>query len=189
MAGDRTAQELLDVAQTLIQERGYNAFSYRDLADAVGIRTASIHYHFKTKADLAQALMARYDTQFQAQLSQIDHDARSALGKLKRFVHIFRSSYDQGRICLCASLASDLATLPDELAGSIAAFLKNSERWVKRVIDEGIASKELDPITSPADIATMLVAAMHGGLLEARAAGSPRPLLATERVLLKILGE
>ena len=36
--------QILDLAQSLIQTRGYNAMSYRHLADEIGIKTSSIHY-------------------------------------------------------------------------------------------------------------------------------------------------
>ena len=55
-----TRTQLLDVAQRLVQARSYNAFSFKDLAAEIGIRTASIHYHFRTKGDLGVALMQRY---------------------------------------------------------------------------------------------------------------------------------
>jgi len=47
-----TAERILDIAQDLIQRRGFNAFSYHDIAAPMGIRKASIHYHFPSKADL-----------------------------------------------------------------------------------------------------------------------------------------
>lgn len=52
--------EILDCAQTLIQKRGYNGFSYADISSTVGIRKASIHHHFSTKVDLAVAVVERY---------------------------------------------------------------------------------------------------------------------------------
>ena len=41
-----TAELILDAAQVLVQEVGFNGFSYAHIAEKVGIRTASIHYHF-----------------------------------------------------------------------------------------------------------------------------------------------
>src|SRR4051794_36242328 len=55
-----TSDLILDVAQELLQTRGYNAISYQDIADRIGIRKASIHHHFPNKSDLAQALVRRY---------------------------------------------------------------------------------------------------------------------------------
>ena len=54
-----------------MRRHGYSAFSYADLAVAVGIRKASIHHHFPTKADLAAALVAAYDIRYDAALADV----------------------------------------------------------------------------------------------------------------------
>ena len=59
-----TAEQILDLAETLIQTRGYSAFSYQDIADSLGIRKASIHYHFPSKSDLGVAVVDRYMSPF-----------------------------------------------------------------------------------------------------------------------------
>ena len=73
-----TADRILDIAERLVQRRGFNAFSYADVATAVGIRKASLHYHFATKADLGQALIARYRQTFLAALREIEAEAEDA---------------------------------------------------------------------------------------------------------------
>ena len=55
-----TATRILDVAERLAQTRGFNGFSYADIAAEVGITKAALHYHFATKAGLGQALIGRY---------------------------------------------------------------------------------------------------------------------------------
>jgi len=52
-----TQQKLIDSARYLIQTRGYNGFSYADVAEQVQVRKASIHHHFPAKADLALAVV------------------------------------------------------------------------------------------------------------------------------------
>jgi len=47
----------VDLAEALIQSRGYSAFSYQDISDRLGIRKASIHYHFPSKTDLGVAAL------------------------------------------------------------------------------------------------------------------------------------
>ena len=69
-----TAEQILDLAETLIQTRGYSAFSYQDIADALGIRKASIHYHFPSKADLGVAVINRYIDRFDAALTEVAGD-------------------------------------------------------------------------------------------------------------------
>src|SRR5215468_7490023 len=66
-----TAGKILDLAETLIQTRGYNAFSYQDIADALGVTKTSIHYHFESKTDLGVAVIERYAKNFGDALVEI----------------------------------------------------------------------------------------------------------------------
>ena len=82
-----TAGQILDLAETLIQTRGYSAFSYQDIADSLGIRKASIHYHFPSKADLGVAVVDRYVARFAAGLAEIAADtANSSMAMLDHYV-------------------------------------------------------------------------------------------------------
>jgi TetR/AcrR family transcriptional repressor of nem operon len=47
----------LDIAEQLVQTRGFNGFSYADIAAEIGISKASLHYHFPTKAMLGERLI------------------------------------------------------------------------------------------------------------------------------------
>src|SRR3712207_26318 len=102
MANTETAAQILDLAQELVQLRGYNAFSYRDIAEQVGIQTASIHYHFPTKAHLGRALVVRYRERFLAALSQIDATTTDPKLKLKRYIELYKQTLSsKGKLCLC----------------------------------------------------------------------------------------
>lgn len=63
-----TKDNILDTMQALIQTRGYSAVSYQDIAAELGIRKASIHYHFATKSELGVAVVERYGREFGALL-------------------------------------------------------------------------------------------------------------------------
>ncbi|MDF1839759.1 MAG: TetR/AcrR family transcriptional regulator [Planctomycetota bacterium] len=161
MVLEDTAGQLLDAAQKLVQERGFNAFSYRDLADSVGIRTASIHYHFKTKADLGQGLMERYQ-------ARIDKKNASSKSKLKAFIALYKQTESIGAICLCGSMASDWATLEPGIQKSVAAYLNLSEDWVTRQIKLGVKSGEYSIRGKAADSAAGLMASLQGALILSR---------------------
>ncbi|MEM6455105.1 MAG: TetR/AcrR family transcriptional regulator [Acidobacteriota bacterium] len=163
-----TPTRLLDAAQQLVQARGYNAFSYKDLAAEIGIRTASIHYHFKTKADLGAALMDRYLDDLDDALTTIDRAGGDARARLAAFVDTYRLTESQGMLCLCGSLAADLATLPEPVGQRVARFLTRSETWVRDTIARGAAAGELAVDGDPSALATTLIASLQGGLLLAR---------------------
>ncbi len=182
-----TAQEILDVAELLIQTRGYNAFSYKDLAEAVGIRTASIHYHFPSKADLGLALVSRYIERLETTLASIDHTGRTSKAKLKSFIKLYTETEACGAICLCGSLAADRATLPPELQEAIATYLDRSEAWVADKVTEGIRQGEFTYAGKPADAAATLLASLQGGLILSRARSGQSLLATVQRVFLKTL--
>ena len=73
-----TKVRLLNEAETLIRTRGYAAFSYADLSERVGIRKASIHHHFPTKAELGGALIDGYLVKFENALQTILVEEKSA---------------------------------------------------------------------------------------------------------------
>ena len=59
-----TNSRILDVAERLVQLRGFNGFSYADVASELEITKASLHYHYPGKADLGKALIERYASRF-----------------------------------------------------------------------------------------------------------------------------
>lgn len=188
MSKNDTATQLLDSAQALIQIRGFNAFSYKDLAESVGIRTASIHYHFPAKADLGVALMQRYLEGLDGALTTIDRNARSARAKLKSFIQLYGDTESCGAICLCGSLASDRETLSPVLQELVCAYIEKSQRWVIAAIKAGVKSGEFELMDKPTDLATTLLSSLQGGLIMSRALGGSAVLSSIQRVFLRSLG-
>ncbi len=188
MPNSVTTTRILDAAQSLVQKRGYNAFSYMDLAEIVGIRTASIHYHYPTKTDLGVSLMSRYIGELESTLAEIDRNYPSNYAKLKAFVGLDKTIESSGVICLCGSLASDRETLPEPLQEEIAEYLKKTEIWVARVISNGIKQGEFKYSGKPVDVARAMVSALQGGLILSRAREDKSLMIsAVQRVLFKTL--
>jgi TetR/AcrR family transcriptional repressor of nem operon len=164
-----TRAALLDLAQDLSQTRGFNAFSYRDLAGGIGIRTASIHHHFPTKADLGREMMARYRERFREQLASVEAGNGSARRRLKKFADLFRLTLRQGnRLCLCGMLATEYATLPPAMQREVKKFYQDTEAWLARILEEGRAAKEFSFVGPPEAIASAFFAALEGAMIAAR---------------------
>src|SRR5258705_8820204 len=107
-----TSGRILDIAERLLQTRGYNAFSYADIAQSLHITKASLHYHFPTKAELGKRLIERYKHSFLEALAEIDRSGASANEKLQRYVGLYVDVLRDDRMCLCGMLAAEYATLP-----------------------------------------------------------------------------
>ncbi|PYE49005.1 TetR/AcrR family transcriptional regulator [Deinococcus yavapaiensis] len=168
-----TRERILDVAQRLVQHRGYHAVSYKDVGEQLGIRNASIHYHFPSKADLGLALVRRYRERLQVTLAALDV-LSSPAERLSRFVDAYRDVVrDDGRVCLCTVLAAEDPALPETLRPEVRAFLDFNERWLARVLAEGRAEGELRFDGSPEAAAAAFLATLEGAMLLARSAHDP----------------
>ncbi|GEP08752.1 TetR/AcrR family transcriptional regulator [Methylobacterium gnaphalii] len=160
-----TRSELLMQAEVLVRGRGYSGFSYADLADAVGIRKASIHHHFRTKEDLAIALVAAYDTRYDEALASILVETDEGVARIEAYGRLYLAGVEKGLGCLCAALAVELDTLPEALRTDVARFFDKHIAWLERVLSEGKASGSIRMSVDPAASARMVVAALEGALL------------------------
>jgi TetR/AcrR family transcriptional repressor of nem operon len=167
-----TADRILDIAERLVQVRGFNAFSYADVSKALGIKKASLHHHFATKTDLGVALVRRYRRAFLDSLGEIEAESDSALERLERYVELYRSVLRRRRMCMCGMLAADVATLPSAMRESVAGFFSENEAWLTRVLLEGRKQGELRFSGSAASMASFFVSSLEGAMLLARGSGA-----------------
>ena len=182
-----TGRRALDVAERLVQTRGFNGFSYADIAEALGVTKASLHYHFPSKADLGQRLIERYEAAFVETLAGIDKAQQRAAQKLRRYAGIYADVLRANRMCLCGMLASDYATLPKPMRERVRHFFDENERWLARVLDEGRKAGQLAFKGSPVELARMIVASLEGAMMLARSYGEPpRFDAAAERVIAEL---
>ncbi len=189
MPTSETREAVLDVAQELLQTRGYNAFSFRDLADRVRIKTASVHYYFPTKRELCRALIAKHREQVAAAFSKIDAEGGDAGTKLGRYVGIFQGTLETGnRMCLCGMLASDSSTLDPELVRDLRESFDDHETWLEQVLADGKRAGSLQFDESPLDEAQSLLSTLEGAMLVARTYEEPARFELISRRLLAKLG-
>ncbi len=164
-----TRDLILDSAQALAQTRGFNAYSYADIATELGIRKASIHYHFPSKNDLETELLSRYRTSFFSELQNIESNVNGSIEQLQRYAQMYASTLNNNRICLGGMMASDVGALPETLTPSLVSFFKEQVDWLAKVMDTGKKAGELNFSGSAPSQATAFLAALQGGLLMANA--------------------
>jgi len=152
-----TKDKLLDAAQLMIQTRGYNAFSYADLAKIVKIRKPSIHYHYPAKVDLGIAVTRRYRDNFLHCLTEIDKLQSSWLDKLYDYANLYKEVLSVNRICLCAALATDIHTLPRKLQTEIRSFFNDNVDWLTSLIPN-----------KRKETARMIISTLQGGMILAK---------------------
>ncbi len=163
-----TSHRILDIAERLLQTRGYNAFSYADVAQALHVTKASLHYHFPTKAELGRRLIERYEQAFLNALATIDKTSSNAREQLRRYVDIYVDVLRNDRMCLCGMLAAEYATLPKPMKTGLKHFFDENERWLVAVLEDGQATGKLRFAGSARETARLLVGSLEGAMMLAR---------------------
>ena len=180
------ATEILNAAQMLMMDRGYNGFSFRDIATQVGIKSASIHYHYPTKADLVEATAKAYRETFSEVLSQLTltnaSDLLRAYGTL--FVVTLR---DQNGLCLGGVLAADAKTLPDQVRVEVERFFEFQNSWVANVLREGQEIGQIRAEIDPEVFAKMFVSSLEGAMMVSRCIRQHKDLEAALEQLIKLV--
>ncbi|MDI1265042.1 MAG: TetR/AcrR family transcriptional regulator [bacterium] len=173
-----TAEQILDLAETLIQTRGYSAFSYQDIADGLGIRKASIHYHFASKADLGIAVVNRYIDRFDAALSEIaGNESKSSMAMLDFYVQPYLQFADTpDRVCLSGALAGEMLALPPELRQRVDHFFQTHQAWLTKILKRGVGRGEFVLPAPATKTARLFFAALQGALLVKRTTDDPSQL-------------
>lgn len=154
-------EKILIAAEKRVRSAGFSEMSFRDLANDVGIKSASVHYHFPTKPDLGEALVTRYAEQFKAELDKIDlNDLHSAL---EGFVALYSGALVLNEsICLCAIMGAEAIGLPENVNQRTKAFFEMNKAWLENLFTKhGVKNAE--------DTAGLIVAALEGGMIVASA--------------------
>lgn len=168
-----TAELIVDVANGLMVERGYAAFSYADVSERVGIRKASIHHHFPTKTELAVAVLRRHRARLEQAMEHLDGSLPNPLDRLRAYVEHWEACIRDGSVsfCVAALLSAELPALPEEVQAEVRAHFRVLSGWLAQTLSAGVKAGQLTLGAAPVDEAQMLMASVHGAMLSARATG------------------
>ncbi len=174
MASD-TKKNLLDSAERAARQRGYDGFSYADLAADVGIRKASIHHHFASKADLAVALMRRYYTDLEAACAEIDSNHPTGAARLNALIARYHEALDGGQsLCLCVSFSTGTDNLSAATIAEMTRFRTMMLGWITRAFLQGQKDGTIRGVVDPTAEARAALPLLEGAQLAARVAQDPQ---------------
>lgn len=168
--------EILNIAQELIQKKGVNGMSYADISKAVNIKKASIHHHFPTKEDLVNCLVERFCNEFKTLVDEILNSPIKAKTKLQRFMHLFEDTVMQGnndRACLCGMLCAEFLSISEQTADLVRAFLNESRAAISQILEQGIEEKSFSICGNVKNTSDLFIAAIEGGIFLSRIDGGP----------------
>jgi TetR/AcrR family transcriptional regulator, transcriptional repressor for nem operon len=156
-------------------DRGYSAFSYADIADAVKIRKASIHHHFPTKAGLVVAVLRAHRNRISEGMEALDIQFENPLLRIKNYFKYWEGCI-QGRtapFCIGALMGAEMPSLPEEVQAEVRLHFLMLTDWFERTLRAGSKARAASLQGTVAEEAQSLIAVLHGGMLSARALGNP----------------
>jgi len=166
---------ILEHAEGFARERGFNAFSYADLSKQVGIRKASIHHHFATKADLARDMLESYTARFKDTLSALEQ-AHTGAERLHGVMNLYRDALRDGQsLCLCVAFSATRDSFDADVIAMLDRFHTDTQRWIAEAFEAGQADGTVRGVTDPLSEAAATLALLEGAQLLARAGKSPAP--------------
>ncbi|NDW06635.1 TetR/AcrR family transcriptional regulator [Jiella pacifica] len=126
-----TREAILTAARRSAQAHGYGGLNFRDLANEVGIKAASIHYHFPTKAELGAAVARRYWEDTAAELDRLSAEDSDPVRSLRQYPALFRKALENGnRMCLCSFMAAEYDDLPEAVKNEVQTFADVNVAWL-----------------------------------------------------------
>ena len=126
---------ILAAARRTAQAHGYSGLNFRELAEEVGIKAASIYHHFPSKADLGAAVARRYWEDTAAQLDAMLAETSDPVLSLRRYPQVFRRSLENGnRMCLCSFMAAEHDDLPEAVKNEVQTFADVNVAWLSKVL-------------------------------------------------------
>ncbi|QTL01634.1 TetR/AcrR family transcriptional regulator [Aquabacter sp. L1I39] len=134
MAASQTRQQIVEAADRLFYERGYEATSFGDIAQAVGLSRGNFYYHFKTKDEILAAVIALRLDATRAMLETWEEGTPLPLERIRSFVHILIMNRAQimAHGCPVGTLCNELAKLDHAAKGDAAAIFGLFRTWLAR---------------------------------------------------------
>lgn len=162
---ENSREKILFAATQIAQAHGYNGLNFRDLAEDVGIKAASIYYYFPSKADLAAAVAKRYWENAKAALETLLAESSDPVSALCRYPETFRWALEnENRMCLSGFMAAEYDDLPAVVKKEVQTFADINVAWLSKVL---LAAKVVSPKKSEPR-ARAIFAAVGGAQLMAR---------------------
>jgi TetR/AcrR family transcriptional repressor of nem operon len=182
-----TKTHILDIAEQLARRRGFNGFSYRDIAEPLGIKNAAVHYHFPTKADLGIAIIERYRSLLDEHGRHFLQHGGDAVLQLAGFIHFYASEICADN-CTCpiGMLGSEFLTVPEAMRIEGRNLAQDIQKWMTRVLEVGREQGTMHFEGDARDKAVVVLATLQGASQAARLTGRHTLLAAIKQTWLDL---
>lgn len=173
--GKQTRDKIVNAANKLLLEEGYENFTLRKVAKNVGIEPGNLQYHFPTKRDLLWAVFLPELDNYQKTLTNAAAKGRSQTEKISEIVDFLTEDVNK-RYTLCLWLPIwGLAAHDDEIAEMIREWYQTYINGLSSLLQDAVptATKE------KADETAVIITAQFDGMMIMFNLGKPRTKILT----------
>ncbi len=156
-------EQIEAAASEAIRKSGLNSVSFRTLADEVGVKSSSVHYHFPTKLDLAQSVAGGYADDFAERLAEIDRANETLVDKLDALIDVFADVVAADKLCLCGMMSAELASLDAGTRAALRSFYARFEAWLTHAFEQH--ADEVAGSLNAETLARVFIAGLEGAAL------------------------
>lgn len=163
-----TKTQIIDIAEHLLLDKGFNGFSYKHISTQLGIRNAAVHYHFPSKEDLGAAIIQHTRKGFQAGTQELEIQKLNPWQKLDWFFSIYLNNLQKGEVCLGGTLGTDFNAIPGKMQLEVHALISEILTWLEKLLRDGRNQGDFCFSGNPAEKAVIVLASVQGALQIAR---------------------
>jgi len=163
-----TRENILELGESLIRSKGYNAFSYLDISSELGIKNAAIHYYFPSKENLGTSIVKTNVQRFEEMVENMHSHGFDELRQLKTFIKIYIKSHREKKLCIMGSLGPDYNTLNDSTKGELKRMTEMVLNWLTSILESGKQKKIFTFKEEPKNKAVVLLSSLIASLQLAR---------------------
>lgn len=160
-----TREKILELGETLIRTKGYNAFSYQDISSELGIKNAAVHYYFPSKENLGTSIVKTNIQRFEEMVDNMHIHDFDEWRQLETFIKIYVKSKREQKKCLVGSLGPDYNTLNDTTKSELKNMIEIILKWLSGLLadgrDKGVFAFSDDPANRALTILSSLVASLQ----------------------------
>jgi AcrR family transcriptional regulator len=161
-------ERLMEAARSLIHQQGFNQTTLADIAKESGVPLGNVYYYFKTKDEIARAVIDDYRQRIERMLREVEEKEPDPRKRLLFLVRRTSSVKDQiaSHGCPVGSLCQELNKAYTPLAAQADDIIRAEIKWATEQFRQ-LGKKDA------ADLAVQLIASLQGVSLLANAMQSP----------------
>ncbi len=165
-----TRDRIVEAADQLFYQQGFEPTSFADIADKVGISRGNFYYHFKTKDEILDAVINRRLSSTEQMLDHCEAEAKDPAARIRSFIHILIVNGEKIRRygCPVGTLSAELAKLGHSAQSDAAGLFTLFRIWLCRQFDRLGCGEKSD------DLAMHLLARSQGVAALANAFGDEK---------------